>query len=73
MQKLTNNQWKNIFLNMKDLTSDEILEFGEWIEILYLDSSENWALGYGYELFEEGFETEKDAMLRLAQLESELL
>lgn len=73
MKRLSNEEWKNIFRNMNDLHSDEILEFGHWIEVVWLDGSDEWVLSYAYEVFEDGFKTERDAQLRLAQLESELL
>lgn len=78
MKRLSNTEWSNIFRNMLEIEEDERMEFGEWIEIQWLegngvDTFHEWVLCYAYEVFEDGFKTEKDAQKRLTQLESELL
>ena len=54
-------------------TNDEIEEFGQDVEIVCLEDTDEWVLCYGYELFEDGFKTELEAMNRLQELENQLL
>lgn len=73
MQRLDNETWENIFRNLNELKEEERYDGIEWVEVLWLDSTDEWALAYGEELFEDGFETEREAMDRLHELEKELL
>lgn len=45
----------------------------DWVEVIWLDGTDEWALCYGEELFEDGFKTEKEAQERLESLEELLL
>lgn len=71
MVKLSNETWVNIFRNIGELDENE--EFGNTVEIIWLDSTDEWILAHGYDCFEDGFKTEEEAMERLEQLEKELL
>ncbi|AXH71047.1 hypothetical protein BSP36_003 [Bacillus phage BSP36] len=57
--------WKNIFRNLE--------EEGEQLEVIWLESSDEWCLCTGTELFEDGFKTEDEANNRLEYLEKTLL
>ncbi len=72
MEKLTLEQWKVVLENLKDLDEDTIEEFGDTVEILWFDSSNDWALCHGYEVFEDGFKTEEEAQQRLNEVYKEL-
>lgn len=66
--------WENIFRNLKEMEIDERYDDdADWVEILWLDSGDEWCLCYGTELFEDGFKTEKEAQERLDYLEKKLL
>ncbi|WNO29740.1 hypothetical protein [Bacillus phage SDFMU_Pbc] len=77
MQRLSLAEWANIFRNMEELDEDVQEEYGDWVEVLYLDSGTSehgeWCLCHGEELFEDGFSTEKEARSRLNYLENTLL
>ncbi len=80
MEKLSDNQWKTIFRNIKELNEDVNYQsaYGdEWVTPIYLDpineQESKWGLVHDEELFEEGFETEEEAQERLYQLENKLL
>lgn len=72
-QRLSLEQWAVIFKNLQEMTEEERFEDSDWVEIIYLDSSDHWILCYGYELFEDGFDTEQEALDRLHWLENQLL
>lgn len=77
MQRLEMGTWKNIFRNLKDMDEEEYYDgVVDWVEVLWLDEVDGlgeWVLCFGEELFEDGFETEKEALDRLAFLEKTLL
>lgn len=74
MQRLDNETWSNIFRNLNEMDKGEYYDgVVDWVEVIWLDSPDEWALCYGEELFEDGFKTEKEAKQRLDQLEKELL
>jgi len=56
--------WRNIFRNLS--------EVGGWVEIIWLDDSDEWALCHDCELFEDGFSTEREAEERLEYLEERM-
>lgn len=72
--RLTLEEWKNIFRNLQ--------EEGENVEIIWLDAVPHdaygnptgevfeWVLCHGCEIFEDGFEAEKEAQERLDYLEN---
>lgn len=74
MIRLSNETWKNIFRNLKDMDEEDYYD-GEvdWVEVIWLESTDEWVLAYSEELFEDGFKTEKEAMDRLSYLENKLL
>lgn len=74
MKRLDNETWKNIFNNLLDLDPEDYYD-GEvsWVEIIWLDGTDEWCLCFGEELFEDGFKTEREAMDRLSYLENKLL
>jgi hypothetical protein len=85
MVRLDNETWKNIFRNIQDdqleqakedgiedLIKDGVVERIE-VEVVWLDSTDEWCICSGYELFEDGFDSEKEAMDRLHYLENILL
>ena len=80
MKKISNEQWENIFRNIKELNEDEDYQSAyddEWIVAMYLDPmnehESKWGLCYGEELFEDYFQTEEEAQERLSELELEIL
>lgn len=71
MEKLSFEEWKTIITNVNECGEDD--EFGNEIEVLWLDDTDEWVLCYGYELFEEGFKTEKEARERLKEIYNNVL
>jgi hypothetical protein len=65
MKRLTDEQWVIIFNNLH--------EDNEEVEIVYLDTNNEYGLCFDCELFEDGFQTEKEAQERLNELENRLL
>lgn len=74
MKRLQNEEWSNIFRNLSEMKEEDYYD-GEvsWVEVMWLDSTDEWVLCYGEELYEDGFKTEKEAMDRLHELEQTLL
>jgi len=78
MNKLSLEQWKNIFRNVAEYNEDlkkEGLE-EEPIEVIWLENPERrneWAIVSDCEIFEEGFATEQEAEERLTYLEKTIL
>ena len=70
MTKLSIEQWAIILENVSLLDENE--EFGNEIEILQLDSTNEFVLAHSYEVFEDGFKTEKEAMERLEAIENKV-
>lgn len=56
-KKLRADEWKNVIRNMN--------EESEEVEVMWLDSGDEWCLCYDCELFEDGFTSEKEAQERL--------
>lgn len=74
MNKLTDETWKNIFRNLKEMDKKDYYDgVIEWVEVVWLDSTDEYCLCYGEELFEDGFKTEREAQERLTYLENKLL
>ena len=71
MEKLSFEEWKTIITKVNEC--DEYDEFGNEIEVLWLDDTDEWVRCYGYELFEEGFKTEKEARERLKEIYNNVL
>ena len=71
MGKLSFEEWETIITNVNEC--DENDEFGNEIEVLWLDDTDEWVLCHGYELFEEGFKTEKEARERLKEIYNNVL
>ena len=74
MERLSLEQWKVILNNLQNMSEEEYYD-GEvsWIEVLWLDGSDEWCLCFGEEMFEDGFKTEKEAQDRLNYLEQTIL
>lgn len=74
MKRLEMGTWKNIFRNLKEMKEEDYYD-GEisWVEVMWLETGDEWCLCYGEEMFEDGFKTEKEAMSRLSYLEKKLL
>lgn len=74
MERLSLEQWKNIFNNLQDMSEEDYYD-GEvsWVEVLWLDGSDEWCLCFGEEMFEDGFKTEREAQDRLNYLEQTIL
>lgn len=67
MKRLSIEEWKNIFNNLK--------ESNEEVEIIWLDSTENqgeYCLCFNCELFEDGFKTEQECYDRLEYLMNQI-
>ena len=74
MKRLSNEAWKDIFRNLQEMDEEDYYDgVVDWVEVLWLDSTDEWALAYGEELFEDGFKTEEEAQERLNYLERTLL
>lgn len=67
MNKLSNEKWFNIFRNVT--TCNEESEYSNEIEILQLDSTNEFVLCHGCEVFEDGFTSEEEARHRLEEVE----
>jgi len=69
-QRLPLETWENIFRNLSEMEEEDYYDgVIDWVEVTWLDSSDEWVLNYGEELFEDGFKTEEEAMKRLDMLE----
>jgi len=64
MQRLSLKQWETIFNNLADINEE--------VEIVWLDSTNEYVLCYEEELYEDSFTSEKDAQERLTYIENEL-
>lgn len=74
MKRLNNEEWTNIFRNLQDMSEEEYYDgVIDWVEVMWLESTDEWILCYGEELFEDGFSSEREAMDRLHSLEQTLL
>lgn len=74
MKRLPNEAWVNIFRNLKEMKKEDYYDNEvSWVEVMWLDSTNEWVLCYGEELFEDGFKSEKEAQERLNNLEQTLL
>lgn len=74
MKRLSNEAWENIFRNLNEMEEEDYYDgVMDWVEVIWLDSSDEWVLTYGEELFEDGFKSEKEAQERLNYLEKTLL
>ena len=74
MIRLSLEAWGNIFRNLKDMAPDEYYDgVVDWVEVMWLDGTDEWCLCFGEELFEDGFKTEREAQERLDSLEKLLL
>jgi hypothetical protein len=64
-QRLDLEEWETVFVNLH--------EIDEHVEVTWLEgepgSGGEWVLNYEYELFEDGFKSEEEAMKRLDTLE----
>lgn len=84
-QKLPLDTWVNIFRNVEEAQRDQLQEEGMEeliekgieqrieVEVVWLDSSDEWCLCSGTELFEDGYKSEEEAQKRLESLEHLLL
>lgn len=75
MERLSLNEWEIIIKNVSECDIDD--EFGNEIEVLWLDAcgddeEESYCLAHGYECFEKGFKTEKEAWQRYEEIISKL-
>lgn len=79
MKLLNDSVWVNIFRNIaEEVASGELNAYDDdWVFAVYLDPIDEdepkFGLAYGEELFEYGFETEREALNRLQELEDKLL
>lgn len=72
--RLSDEQWKDIFRNLSEMEEEDFYDgVVDWVEVLWLDSSDEYVLAYGEELFEDGFKTEGEAYERLHYLEQKLI
>jgi len=64
-KRLDMGEWETVFINLH--------EINEHVEVTWLEgepgSAGEWVLNYEYELFEDGFKSEEEAMKRLDTLE----
>lgn len=75
MERLSLETWKNIFRNVAEINEDLKKEGFEEepIEIQYLESTDEYVLCSGCDLFEDGYKTEDEAQERLTYLENTIL
>jgi hypothetical protein len=74
MQRLDMETWENIFRNLQEMNEEDYYDgVVSWVEIQWLEGTDEWCLCYGEELFEDGFATEAEAQARLDYLERTLL
>lgn len=71
MKRLSFEEWKTIIVNVNEC--DENDEFGNDIEVIWLESTDEWVLCHGYEVFEDGFKTEKEAWQRYNEIMRNIL
>lgn len=72
--RLELSTWENIFRNLKDMDEEDYIDgVIDWVQVTWLDGSDEWCLHYGDELFEDGFTSEREAENRLNYLENILL
>jgi hypothetical protein len=69
MKKLTIEEWELIKVRIDTADQDIHEEFGTDVEVIWLDGTNEWALAYCYEVFEDGFKTEREAIYRLQEIE----
>ena len=60
-QRLAIKVWENIFRNTRENNED--------VEAVWLDSGDEWCLACDCEMFEDGFQSEKEALKRLEDVE----
>ena len=72
-QRLSDEQWKTIFGNLKGMEPEDYYDGASWVEIIWSAHYGWYMIAYGEELYEDGFETEKEAKARLRELENRLL
>lgn len=58
----TLDTWENILRNLA--------EEGEEVEVIYLDSTDEWCLCFDCEMFEDDFNSEEEARIRLDEVVS---
>lgn len=74
MVRLPMETWKNIFNNLLDMEEEDYYDGAvSWVEVMWLDGTDEWCLCYGEEMFEDGFASEREADERLNYLENQLL
>lgn len=69
MEKLNNEQWRNVFRNIEKLNNEGYKSpYGDkWVTVIYIDST--YALVHDEQLIESGFDTEAEAVKRLEDME----
>jgi hypothetical protein len=73
-QRLDNETWSTIFRNLQEMDEEDYYDGTvDWVEVQWLDGTDEWVLCHGEELFEDGFKTEEEAQQRLTYLENTLL
>ncbi|UNA01672.1 hypothetical protein MG295_00255 [Bacillus phage vB_BcgM] len=72
MERLTFEQWKDVFYNVGEINKDlkhEGLE-EEPLEVVWLESTNEYVIASGCEVIEDEFKTEHEAQTRLDEMES---
>jgi hypothetical protein len=59
MERLTLEEWETVFYNVANDDDDE------YVEVTWLDSTDEWCINVGSELLEDGFTSEQKAQERL--------
>lgn len=78
MERLSIETWIDIFRNLNDIEENPqdyegvYEEFGADVEVMYGDTDDEWILCHGYELFEDGFKSEKQAQDRLIEVTKQI-
>lgn len=66
MKRLTLKEWATIIENIKEWNESE--QLGNEIEVLYLESTDEYVLCLECEIFEDGFKTEAEAWQRYDEI-----
>ncbi|ALA13425.1 hypothetical protein AVV02_gp286 [Bacillus phage AvesoBmore] len=73
MERLTFEQWKDVFRNVKEINNDLKHEGFEEepLEVVWLESTNEYVIASGCEVIEDEFKTEHEAQTRLDNMEHE--
>jgi len=70
MERLTFEQWKDVFRNVEEINKDLKHEGFEEepLEVVWLESANEYVIASGCEVIEDEFKTETEALIRLGDM-----